>query len=443
MEGFGARDALGDPKKFGYVTMEIGPKELAKCEWARLSFLRSLSRAGLRIGEAKPDFRERIARINSLPPRPVRPKQNHARNHGYPSPNLPPSPLSATVAASTPGWVVTPSGRTVRPMRMRRERPLEPICSALIKPPSIKARRRTIDPTKWDSVYLKGVFLDSVPVALSTLVSATIPSATEEDEKISNEDESEDDGHSTSVAPSRSVCHETNTALALLGNIFGEGEDWGGSEGVDEMEGGSVAVRRVEENAFRGDEEDEIEVVPRDYGNDGWALGKVRGMQRKVESDESGEDEDARTPDTDVEMADANPPATSTSFSLLGHLDLEGDILGIGAPNPGPSHKDGPRSEPSSSELQSAHLSLPTATTKLLSRPFTCSAEDTTESIRVQWECDKITLTHEWKRAWREARGGSRRRGGAGGGVGDLAAKACMVFYPFQFSVFCTALVYI
>ena len=32
MDGFGARDGLGDPRKFGFVTMEIGTKELAKCE---------------------------------------------------------------------------------------------------------------------------------------------------------------------------------------------------------------------------------------------------------------------------------------------------------------------------------------------------------------------------------------------------------------------------
>lgn len=32
MDGFGARDALGEPRKFGFVTMEIGAKDLAKCE---------------------------------------------------------------------------------------------------------------------------------------------------------------------------------------------------------------------------------------------------------------------------------------------------------------------------------------------------------------------------------------------------------------------------
>ena len=31
MGGFGARDALGDPRKFSFVTMEIGAKELIKC----------------------------------------------------------------------------------------------------------------------------------------------------------------------------------------------------------------------------------------------------------------------------------------------------------------------------------------------------------------------------------------------------------------------------
>lgn len=39
MDGFGARDALGDPRKFGFVTMEIGARELAKCE-SLLSVLR-------------------------------------------------------------------------------------------------------------------------------------------------------------------------------------------------------------------------------------------------------------------------------------------------------------------------------------------------------------------------------------------------------------------
>ena len=84
MDGFGARDAIGDPRKFGYVTMEIGAKELAKCESRFLLHVPILldaleqdsysseiglnvlsgstwKGAKLRIGDAKPDFRERCA----------------------------------------------------------------------------------------------------------------------------------------------------------------------------------------------------------------------------------------------------------------------------------------------------------------------------------------------------------------------------------------------
>ena len=43
---------------------------------------------------------------------------------------------------------------------------------------------------------------------------------------------------------------------------------------------------------------------------------------------------------------------------------------------------------------------------------FTRSSDATAQSIREEWERDKVALTHEWKKAWREARGGRRGRGG-------------------------------
>lgn len=50
MDGFGVRDALGDPRKFGFVTMEIGAKELAKCEFcSRIFEFRSHSGGTVRI----------------------------------------------------------------------------------------------------------------------------------------------------------------------------------------------------------------------------------------------------------------------------------------------------------------------------------------------------------------------------------------------------------
>lgn len=86
------------------------------------------------------------------------------------------------------GWKVTPLGRIVKPIRMRPEHPLPPpLVSNLssstklkkgekakkgekdkkdkkkrrVKEPPVRARRRTIDPTKWGSTQLKGVFLEN------------------------------------------------------------------------------------------------------------------------------------------------------------------------------------------------------------------------------------------------------------------------------------------
>ncbi|KAF8552594.1 hypothetical protein OG21DRAFT_1498321, partial [Imleria badia] len=542
MDGFGARNALGDPRKFGFVTMEIGPKELAKC----LNVLSGSTWKGakLRIGEAKPNFQERLAQVNSQPPRPVRLKRTHARNHGHPSFTLPLTPLSATAAASTPGWIATPSGRVVRPMRMRPERPLEPIRSELgaskvkgkvkkrVKPPPARARRRLIDPTKWDSVYLKGVFLDSVPVPFSTSRYVLPPPSLvkhdivdEEDEEETDEDGADsgvlsnprqpvpqlvqDDAHAIPSAQQLPVAavttefidvgDEANAALAMLGKIFGDKEDWDERESLDEMEG-------LEDNEARDaqemqvDEEDDIEVVPRDFGvgerSKPTKKDKRKGKERLTRDDDVVE----AARDRDVEMEDNGPPVSGmlapvveppprtnlkalfapkedASFSLLDHLDLDldleldADILGISAPSGAPQEK-GHLSEPISSTPRVVEIPATVATTKARSRvtldpslpllfpsldllphpytssssamttthqhgtpscflfpsatrvrdlhhlppnaTFTRSPQDTPESIRERWEKDKSSLTHEWKKAWREARGSRRGRVGAG-----------------------------
>ncbi|KAH7885822.1 hypothetical protein F5I97DRAFT_1809323 [Phlebopus sp. FC_14] len=501
MDGFGVRDALGDPRKFAYVTMEIGPKELAKC----LNVLSGSTWKGtkLRIGEAKPDFRERIAQLNSMPPRSPRPKRERIRNHGLPSPKLPLTPLSPTAAASMPGWVVTPSGRIVRPMRMRPGRPLEHIRAAVgaatgrdgskvksgkikkrIKPPPVRARRRTIDPTKWDSVYLKGVFLESVsvlPPPASTSknggagLEGTEGSADEETSDGADDSgyESSSEEESTPVQPPQhpsisaplvpspplkrpqqagtedvsalsapthdsadaiDLRRETAAALTLLGDMFADEEDWGGSESVDGMEDRSA------------EEED---------------TGK-RLVDRSP-TKQSVVDANDRTRDADVEMADANvpveksntptsnppPPPTQAklkdlfapreegaSFSLLGHLDLdlelEDDILGVGASIAGAaSHVHDSIIEPtiqtaipqtrthhSASCYMFPAPTLPSHKHNFLppSSAFSRSPDETSDSIRAQWENEKGALTREWKKAWREARGSKRGRGGGGGG---------------------------
>ena len=72
--------------------------------------------------------------------------------------------------------------RIIRPVRIRPEKPLPPL-SAVTSSAStagkkddkkkrkreklelVRARRKTIDPTKWDSQHLKGAFLASIAVA--------------------------------------------------------------------------------------------------------------------------------------------------------------------------------------------------------------------------------------------------------------------------------------
>jgi hypothetical protein len=77
--------------------------------------------------------------------------------------------------AQKPGWTVTPLGRILRPVKMRPARPLPPATEVRVKKPGegevkkkkkrvkdpeSRARTRTIDMTRWGSVYLKGNFLD-------------------------------------------------------------------------------------------------------------------------------------------------------------------------------------------------------------------------------------------------------------------------------------------
>lgn len=486
---------------------------------------------------------------------------------------------------------MTPSGRIVRPMRMRPERPLEPMRNDLsisntkgvngkvkkrAKPPPVRARRRLIDPTKWDSAYLRGVFLDtvSIPLPLSKSVPEPPISVNHDIVEEEGEDETEEDGtdsdalssivrkeikppqHDLQLAHDRAyamlsaqqsqvaalattsriheatesidVRDEANTALTMLGEMFGDKEEWDGRENVTEMDD-------LEDNEERDKEmqvdEDDIEIVPRDFGEGKGSKvikdkgkGKDRSLREVIRfGHEDGVDVET-TGGRDVEMEDVRPPINVevsaqaaeptpptnlkalfapreqglsnllppclvseescvllASFSLLDHLDLDldleldADILGISAPS-GASQENGHLSEPilptphvaffpttisttkarsqvtldpllpllfpSAASLLHLHTpSLnPTTTTHRHDTPscslfpsatrvrglhhlppnttFTRSPQDTPESVREWWEENKSSLTHEWKKAWREARGSRRRKVGAGGEAG-------------------------
>ncbi|KAI5982779.1 hypothetical protein EDD15DRAFT_2319803, partial [Pisolithus albus] len=57
LDGFGKLDALDDPRRFAYVTLQGKEKDVAKC----MNVLSGSTWKGtrLRIGEAKPDYRQR------------------------------------------------------------------------------------------------------------------------------------------------------------------------------------------------------------------------------------------------------------------------------------------------------------------------------------------------------------------------------------------------
>ncbi|KAI6000423.1 hypothetical protein F5J12DRAFT_260771 [Pisolithus orientalis] len=268
LDGFGKLDALGDPRPFAYVTLEGKEKDIAKC----MNVLSGSTWKGakLRIGEAKPDYHQRIAYVNSLSPPPPRTPRLKRRQLAFPSTTLPlDTPLSRNDAAKTPGWVVLPSGRVVRPMRMRPLRPLEPTRAMggwqgtrgktgkkakKKKVPPLRARRRLIDPTKWDSTYLTGAFLETLVVpSVSSLPfgSAAQPTELESDEEECNGEYVPSQNSSNIILegqpPSQTtptptanfsnprfgtdvnidIRKETSAALTLLNTIFGETDEWG------------------------------------------------------------------------------------------------------------------------------------------------------------------------------------------------------------------------
>ena len=185
-------------------------------------------------------------------------------------------------ASSRSGWHITPMGRIVHPIRMRPEKPLPPMSTAASsttgnkkkrkreKGKPVRARRRTIDPTKWDSQHLKGAFLDSIVVADDddnppvTMPSQPLTSEArdvsdlssgeeEEDEPQSSEPESVVGRSSTTSVSSNGLDYVAHTkqdvvdtdhdfnqeklsALSLLDSMFGglEGNrEWGGKEVLD------------------------------------------------------------------------------------------------------------------------------------------------------------------------------------------------------------------
>lgn len=222
------------------------------------------------------------------------------------------------------GWKVTPLGRLIRPIRMRPEHPLpEPIVVASsttkvkagkddkpkkkkrAKEPTTRARRQTIDPMKFGSQHLKGVFLENAVVAsVSTRVAKPLlvePEVLSEDDSSTTEDESSSADEAEVVAeekialpppstvpvripptptpqpaaakpslpttnPLTDLLQEKNSALDVLQSLFGGKDDaeWGDRESLDSDIDMDTLPQRTSAVA---DEDDDIEVVPMDVDN--------------------------------------------------------------------------------------------------------------------------------------------------------------------------------
>ncbi len=204
--------------------------------------------------------------------------------------------------ATRGGWRVTQTGRIIRPMRMRPSHPLPELVVGAqpstksnekgkgksdkgesrrrVRDPPTRVRRKTIDPTKYGSQHLKGIFLENAAAyappaplrsaivpgkALPEGVDGSMPSSSlgsedDSEEEDSSSDKSEEDVPRSSATPvaklpvvapsppqstlsvpmrtaepsttSQDLAEEKTQSLGVLQSLFGDAEDWGGAESV-------------------------------------------------------------------------------------------------------------------------------------------------------------------------------------------------------------------
>ncbi|KAM5532208.1 hypothetical protein V8D89_014108 [Ganoderma adspersum] len=505
IDGFGALDALGQPRKFAYATLETTKGKLARC----MNLLSGVTWKGakLRLGEARLDFRERIIHeqaqlkraaegADGEPPtkrRRLRGVQGvHARDMTLVTPEN---------VATRGGWRVTPTGRLIRPVRMRPLHPLpelvvgaQPLTKSKekekgkgksekektrkrVRDPPTRARKKTIDPTKYGSQHLKGIFLENAaaftpPIPLHSAVVTEAPPKSIDEHMSRSSSESEDDSgeedssfHESGgdvppssvtpvaklpvVAPSplksapsvpkltvqssatdQDLVEEKKQSLGLLQSLFGDADDWGGAESV-----GSDAEVENQRSSIELPASRQSSVAEVDVSSDP-VMEVEESLAEEVTPIASGVPEREKTSGVQAtKLKDLFAPhEEQAGFSLLGHLDLDLELeedvpFDVSAPVP-------PSIAPSQTypaQPSTAHTSY--MTTLDASRPLFFPTErvggkrnvldptnwrswfyrtDTPEAIRERWEQTKGELTAGWKRRHREAVKSRRRRGGGG-----------------------------
>ncbi|KDQ62016.1 hypothetical protein JAAARDRAFT_190714 [Jaapia argillacea MUCL 33604] len=569
LDGFGLLDALGVPRKFGYVTVEGTKSGLARC----MNLLSGVTWKGakLRIGEAKPDYQQRLKRDRSPSPssisQPTKKRRLPRGVQGIHAPIMDPITPAAVSSGEAKGWRITPGGTVVRPVRMRPEHPLPPLpASAREKArkdkgkgkeergwkgkgketekiaegskvkkvkrrePPTRARRRTIDPTRWGSEHLKGAFLGGGGLLLvsgSVIARVDLDDAGEsdEDEDESGEDlddkvesaieaEADQDGNHSSDAggedevPAQSsnqpvssptkptpapvpthlplpaattpvasrttsdLDREKKKSLGILASLFGDKDEWEGKESVGsdvedtEMHDREGGMGEAEDEISEGD--DEVAQVEGEVESDSEEEGEglsssveeapvVQGETRKGGEKDQGSSQVTKLKDLFA------PREEEAGFSLLGHLDLDIEVdeelvdfsqhqlpvhLTISerpAP-PIPTYQSMPATQttrPTQTFDPSLPLFFPLPSSSSTgihpnrynpkntkdfmsiayqkgwhpsSPAFSFYRTDTEEDIRKKWEENKLELTRDWKRRWREGGKAGRRGGGVGAG---------------------------
>ena len=180
----------------------------------------------------------RIALENKAAAEGPPPRKRRKKNEGSQAEDM--SLVTSENVNDREGWQVSSLGRITRPVKMRPERPLPDIQQEILTPtlkknqvrdvstteeenknkrpkdPDSRARRKTIDMTKWGSAHLKGMFLDMPALGMKRLKLDDAYDATIESEG----EESGDDNDKINVSQSseRTVSSQTPLSPPLLTN---------------------------------------------------------------------------------------------------------------------------------------------------------------------------------------------------------------------------------
>jgi hypothetical protein len=293
-------------------------------------------------------------------------KRRRLAGHGVRSRHAPDMSLvTPSNVHQRPQWCVTPLGRLIRPMRMRPVRPIGLPLNVLkaqnknlssksqggkegrkrrrtaASTPPTRARRLTIDPLRWGSTHISGVFLESERALMSPALDAggETSGKSRESSEVEGDEEVEeildasqspvDDNDEPSAPPCSSsipvdttnadLVAEKETALRLLYSMFGEtDEDWGGAENIDsdmEREAAAAAANSAPHASQSSSLHDaaDFEVVP--------------AAQRASKKSSIDQRQVAQTTTATVAPDPVQPPTANTLKDLFAPREEEGERI--------------------------------------------------------------------------------------------------------------------